>query len=167
MKRAISLAIVMICLVPLAAPAQTFVTSPDGAEVTDSKTGLIWRRCVEGMIASGSTCTGRAASLAYKAALQQATTQAGSTGVAWRLPKIRELVSITDSTRSNPAIDVAAFPGTPPDWFWSGSTYADDPGVMDLLGENTKKSVALTVSMNSTFGGSNSTAVWGISFSNT
>jgi uncharacterized protein len=157
-------ALVLAALVPIAASAQTHVTSTDGTEVTDQKTGLIWRRCAEGMAASSGSCTGTAGTFSYKAALAQAATQAISSKLGWRLPKVRELVSITDLTHSNPAIDSAAFPSTPSSWFWSASTYADDPGVRDLLGENQKKVIDLTVGMNQSFDGSNSTAVWVVGF---
>ena len=104
----------------LAAP---FTVSADGQEVTDTKTGLIWRRCAEGMTASGGTCTGTASGFTHEAALTRASTQVTATGVAWRLPNVKELSSIADKSRSNPAIDVAAFPATPATHFWSSSPY--------------------------------------------
>jgi hypothetical protein len=42
----------------------------------------------------------------------------------WRLPTRIELVSIVDFTRATPAIDGAAFPATPSDYFWSASPVA-------------------------------------------
>ena len=45
----------------------------------------------------------------------------------WRLPSRIELVSILDMTRTQPSIDVTAFPGTPNEWFWSSSVAADNP----------------------------------------
>ena len=39
------------------------------------------------------------------------------------LPNIKELASIADKSRSNPAIDPTFFPATPADWFWSASPY--------------------------------------------
>jgi formylglycine-generating enzyme required for sulfatase activity len=45
----------------------------------------------------------------------------------WRLPTRIELVSLVDFTRSDPAIDPLAFPGTPPVWFWTSTPRADDP----------------------------------------
>jgi hypothetical protein len=45
----------------------------------------------------------------------------------WRLPSRIELVSILDGTRTQPSIDVGAFPGTPSHWFWTSSPAADDP----------------------------------------
>ena len=45
----------------------------------------------------------------------------------WRLPSRIELVSLLDTRRTQPSIDVEAFPGTPSDWFWTSSRAADDP----------------------------------------
>ena len=110
-------------LLPVAcgALAAPFTVSADGQEVTDTKTGLIWRRCAEGMTASGVTCTGTATAFTYEAAITRASTQATNTGVAWRLPNVKELSSIADKSRVNPAIDTVAFPVAPASGFWSSS----------------------------------------------
>ena len=113
----------LLGLMPVAASAQPFVISTDGSEVTDQKTGLIWRRCAEGMQVSGGTCTGTALSYTHEAALQHAAAVASP----WRLPNIKELSSIVDKSRSNPAIDATAFPATPASFFWSSSPYVGNP----------------------------------------
>jgi hypothetical protein len=96
--------------------------SAAGDEVTDTQTGLTWRRCSEGQTWSGGTCTGTIATYTHEQALARATSQAGTAG--WRLPSVKELSSIADKTRSNPAIDTTAFPATPSDWYWSSTPYA-------------------------------------------
>lgn len=93
--------------------------SADGSEVTDSKTGLVWRRCAEGMSWGSGTCTGTATTYTHEQALTRAQSQSG-----WRLPNIKELSSIVDRSRSNPAIDTTAFPATPSNGFWSSSPMA-------------------------------------------
>ena len=103
-----------------------FTVSSDGQEVTDGKTGLIWRRCAEGMTATGGSCTGIASSFTHESALVRAREQAASTSVAWRLPNVKELVSIADRSKINPAIDTAAFPDTPANAFWSSSPYVEN-----------------------------------------
>lgn len=108
-------------LMPIEASAQPFVVSADGSEVTDQKTGLIWRRCSEGMSWNGASCAGTASAFTHEAALQYAASQASSAGIAWRLPNIKELVSIADKSYNNPAIDQTAFPATPTNYFWSAS----------------------------------------------
>jgi len=59
-----------------------------------------------------------------------AVNQAGLCRFAdWRLPTITELRSIVDYDIASPgpAIDVAYFPNTVNDWFWSSSVYAGKP----------------------------------------
>jgi len=111
-----------LCGVPTAQAQARYSYSADGSEVTDSKTGLIWRRCSEGQSWSAGTCSGAAATYTHEQALVQAQTQTG-----WRLPNIKELSSITDKSHINLAIDVTAFPATPPSsWFWSSTPYVKD-----------------------------------------
>jgi Protein of unknown function (DUF1566) len=112
--------------ISMGAFAAPFTVSADGQEVTDTKTGLIWRRCAEGMTASGSTCSGTASTFTHDTALTRASTQATANSVAWRLPNVKELSSIADKSRSNPAIDTVAFPATPANLFWSSSPYVGD-----------------------------------------
>lgn len=100
-----------------------YTYSAAGDEVTDTKTGLTWRRCSEGQAWSGGTCTGTATTYPHEGALAQAKTQTG-----WRLPSVKELSSIADKTRSNPAIDTTAFPATPSSWYWSATPYAGGSG---------------------------------------
>ena len=102
-------------------PAAPFTVSVDGQEVTDTKTGLIWRRCAEGMTASGGTCTGEEERFTQEEALTRAGAQAAATGVAWRLPNIKELSSIVDRSRREPAIDAVAFPATASSYCWSST----------------------------------------------
>lgn len=90
------------------------------AEFTDPKTRLIWRRCAEGMVYSGGTCTGTASEFSYEEALQHAKSEASRTGIAWRVPEKDELASIIDK-KYKPTIDPTAFPATPADLFWSAS----------------------------------------------
>jgi hypothetical protein len=79
--------------------------------VYDSKTKLTWQQTV-----STTTYSGGGA-VTYCAGLGA---QLGGSG--WRLPTIKELVSIVDYSRSAPAIDPTAFPSTPSGRFWSSTT---------------------------------------------
>lgn len=83
----------------------------DGATVTDTFTGLLWQRSVT------STTFDWAGAKTYCANL----TLAGSS--AWRLPTVKELHSIVDPTRHNPAVDPAIFPDTPANFFWTATPY--------------------------------------------
>ena len=106
----------LLAAVGLAYGAERFSYSNNGSEVTDSATGLIWKRCAEGMTWSGVSCTGSATEYTHEAALQL-----GING--WRLPNIKELTSIVDHSRKSPAIDLTAFPTTTPVFFWTSSPY--------------------------------------------
>ena len=125
----------LLSFMPLVAVAEPYLISKNGSEVTDKKTGLIWRRCVEGMRWNGKTCVGKASALTRAAALQLAINQTTSTSVAWRLPNKDELVSIVDYD-SHPAINTKVFPATPAQPFWVDSpafTFVNQSGKSDNL----------------------------------
>jgi PKD repeat protein len=96
-----------------AARYEILAATPD--VVYDTKTGLEWRRCVEGTSLTTSTsgaleCSGNPTALTQEAALALARTQGGQ---GWRLPNIKEAFSIIDRTAANSVIDAVAFPNTP------------------------------------------------------
>jgi hypothetical protein len=80
----------------------------DGANnaVIDRKTGLTWRRCLEGQFWTGSACTGPATTFSHSNALIRGASIAG-----WRLPNIKELASLSDRSREIPAMNSMVFPG--------------------------------------------------------
>ncbi len=126
----------LLGILPVAASAQPYTISADGSEVTDQKTGLIWRRCAEGMNWNGATCAGVASKFNHEAALEQAAAQTAAAQtkdfrIDWRLPNINELSSIADSSGNNPVIDPTAFPATPlsssSSAFWSASPVIGKP----------------------------------------
>ncbi|MFZ2198777.1 MAG: DUF1566 domain-containing protein [Thermodesulfovibrionales bacterium] len=88
------------------APPHNFVDN--GGMVTDTKTGLIWQ-------------TGESGSLSWDDALSycEGLTLGGNSD--WRLPNIKELESIVDDTRYNPAIN-SIFWGTSTEEYWSSTT---------------------------------------------
>jgi hypothetical protein len=88
-----------------------------GAEtVIDTKTKLVWQRTVPLATYSWQEAKG------YCAALGGSL---GGTG--WRVPTVKELQTIVDDSRADPAIDVAAFPDTPSIAFWSSSPLLGSP----------------------------------------
>lgn len=46
----------------------------------------------------------------------------------WRLPNYKELVSILDLSKVNPAVDTRYFPDTRSDFYWTSTTSTYDPG---------------------------------------
>ena len=83
----------------------------------DNQTGLTWQRSFQDQV-----------TYAEADSFCQSLVLGGASD--WRLPSIRELVSIVDHTRVVPAIDEATFPGTPSLYFWSSTPYVDTPGTM-------------------------------------
>ena len=98
---------------------------PNGAEVTDLATGLIWQRCPVGQVFSGNSCTGTAAFMDWAGALAAARDAASSTGQAWRLPNVKELGSLVDRRLWAPSVDRMAFPWATSYGLWSGTPAAD------------------------------------------
>lgn len=92
-----------------------FIVSADGQTVHDSKTGLTWQRAVPDQRMTWAEAKEYAAALDLD-------------GGGWRLPTVQELVGIVDYCRRNPAIDEAAFPDTPLEWFWTNVPVAGDAG---------------------------------------
>ncbi|HOW51336.1 MAG TPA: DUF1566 domain-containing protein [bacterium] len=92
--------------------------------VTDNVTGLIWQRTLP---ATYNGCTGGAPA-GTTCTWQEAVNYCGNLSYGgqddWRLPTRRELATLPDYGRYNPAIDTAIFPGTQPNPYWSSSSYA-------------------------------------------
>ena len=100
---------------------ERYTASADGQEITDSKTGLTWRRCVEGMSWKKNTCSGKAVFLIHADAVALAKAAGGE----WRLPVLKELsgiVAVREAEEGKAAIDPRAFPATPPARFWTSSS---------------------------------------------
>ena len=108
-----------------AAPAGHY-TFPATGTVFDTKTKLTWQRTAPATTyawADAKTyCAGVGASL-------------GGTG--WRLPTIKELMTIIDETQVAPPIDSTAFPGTPVFAFWSSTLTSDSSQAWTLDFSNT------------------------------
>ncbi len=115
----------MIVTATLQAAAQErYTPSSDGDEITDSKTGLIWRRCAEGMTWKKTTCTGKATFANQGQAVGLAKAQA-TPAKEWRLPTLKELnsiLSVRDIDVGKAAIDPNAFPATPIARYWTSTT---------------------------------------------
>ncbi|MBN2359818.1 MAG: DUF1566 domain-containing protein [Deltaproteobacteria bacterium] len=89
-----------------AGPTPRFSVAAETA--TDSATGLTWQR---GTLPAQSWLD----ALASCEALE--LDGAGD----WRMPTLKELLTIVDERALNPSIDVAAFPLTPAEWLWASS----------------------------------------------
>lgn len=98
-------------------PKAPFVVSRDDQEVKDLKTGLIWRRCAEGMTydSEKKTCLGEHTVFeTTEAARQYAFDESARTLTVWRVPTGYELQTILyGKMGAAPYINPRAFPGTP------------------------------------------------------
>ncbi|MCF7983824.1 MAG: DUF1566 domain-containing protein [Thiohalocapsa sp.] len=117
---------VQVCLydsVPSTAPLERFTDDGDGT-LTDSATGLQWKRCSEGQSWTGAACSGSAAAGNWQFALQLAEDAQFAGHSDWRVPNVKELGGLVERACTQPAIDAGAFPDTPPASFWSSSPSA-------------------------------------------
>ncbi len=94
------------------APPNRYIV--DNGTVTDTMTQLIWEQTFSDFrtiwAAADDYC--------------QTLNLNGSTD--WRVPSMKELQTIVDETRTNPAIDPNVFPCTTNDFFWTSSIVVVD-----------------------------------------
>jgi hypothetical protein len=106
--------------------------------------GLVWKRCVEGMTYSGGACTGAPTANTWNAwadadrLLPQAFAGQASWGISlpmdhrllhsggWRMAYYQELLHLRESCGYGPSVNRSVFPDTPGSWVWSGSPHADN-----------------------------------------
>lgn len=90
-----------------------FQNNGDGT-VSDNATGLTWQQADDGVTRN------------WQEALENCETLALAGYTDWRLPNVKELQSIVDYTRNDPALDTRVFTQTDSDgWFWSSTTHGD------------------------------------------
>jgi len=98
-----------------AAGAQLPAEAAEWVAVLDNDTKLIW-----------SLAAAKAKSWQHADEIAKSTTIAGLLG---RLPTRKELLTLVDDTRYNPAIDTAFFTECPTDdWYWTSTPAAPSPG---------------------------------------
>ncbi len=84
--------------------------------VSDTKTGLVWQDDVDAIVLKKS----------WSDAKQYCQDLSLNGKDDWRLPSMKELLSITDKHRYNPAI-ASEFNNIAPNYYWGSSVYASDP----------------------------------------
>lgn len=111
----------------IASPPSRYTNNGNGT-VTDKLTGLIW------MTNPGVFTTmvpwDQAMSAAAKLASGSPGLTDGSKAGDWRLPNLRELQSLVDYSRFNPAFSgVPPFTGVQWSYYWSSTTYEPSQGI--------------------------------------
>jgi hypothetical protein len=104
----------------LTTPTSRFVLNTDGTAL-DKKTGLLWKRCLEGYSWNGSTCTGARSAANWQNALKQAAASTFIGKTDWRLPNAKELESIAERGCVDPQVNLSVFPNMPTTFIWSST----------------------------------------------
>ena len=105
------------------APPGQYDSTMGVGTVYDTKTGLTWQQTAP--TTGGDDGTGR---YTWSNAKMYCT-NLGLNGSGWRLPTVKELLTLVDVTKENPSIDTSAngFPAAPSGFFWSATPYAGSP----------------------------------------
>lgn len=126
-------------LLPSTAPDSRFqmVSGSNGQQILDTRTQLIWQRCLIGQTWNGTTCSGTAQKLGWDEALKQA--HAYSSSISWRLANIKELQSLIEEQCSDTALNQRMFP-VGSELLWSSTPFAVQTGQDQsaIWGLNTK-----------------------------
>ena len=107
-------------------PDSRYTDNGDGT-ITDNETSLMWMQCMIGQDSTDS-CSGDASSgkSLWSEALATADTYVFAGHSDWRLPNIKELLSLFATDRVDPAININIFPNHPTSGRVWSSTPSDD-----------------------------------------
>lgn len=85
--------------------------------------GLEWSRCTVGQTwnEQTSTCDGDGERLTWQAALQLSKSYRLGNHTDWRLPNLKELVSLVERACVGPAIELKVFAAAPSDSYWTST----------------------------------------------
>ncbi len=108
--------------IPSTTPDSRFTDNGDGT-VSDHGTELMWQKCALGL--SGNDCSsGSEMHLTWEQALEEASNNSLAEYENWRLPNLKELLSIVEQRCKDPAINVNYFPISSPNYIWTSSPAA-------------------------------------------
>jgi Protein of unknown function (DUF1566) len=128
-------------------PITDFTLDTGVGTALHSKTGLMWDACSYGQ--TGATCTGTATTYDWQQAFAAvAAANAGNyKGYAdWRLPNVKELMSVAEKCRISPAINTDVFPATVTSTgYWSSTSHSSNAAyaryVLFTYGENSVNTI--------------------------
>jgi hypothetical protein len=111
------------------APAKSAYRSNGDGTVTDTTTGLMWKKDIEmNDPAQPAEWQAGVNTFLWQAALQRAVTDRTGGHADWHLANIKELRSLVDESRSKPALDPVFTPTPFQATFWSSSPPEDVSG---------------------------------------
>ncbi|MDM8538524.1 DUF1566 domain-containing protein, partial [Desulfobacterales bacterium HSG17] len=84
--------------------------------VTDTTTGLMWQQSTDG-------------EMTWSNALSHCEILVHGEYDDWRLPDIKELISLVDNTQDSPIIDTNYFPNTLPSYYWTSTKSIDSASI--------------------------------------
>jgi hypothetical protein len=106
--------------IPARNPDSVYTDNGDGT-VLDTRTNLLWKRCAEGLVWDGATCSGSAQYFTWGDALSQAAASTYAGHSDWRLPNVKELMTLVEECRTLPAINPVIFPNAPSAPAWTST----------------------------------------------
>jgi hypothetical protein len=124
---------------PESTPGNDFIFNAGGT-VVHSNTSLVWDRCALGMVLNDNNtpgdymddaCTGTPMADTWQNVLKEVVNRNNANYLGhndWRLPNIKELLSIVEYCGTSPSINQTVFPDTPwtsPSYFWSSTSEFD------------------------------------------
>lgn len=100
----------------------TFDTGVDG-KTYHTTSGLEWARCAVGQTWNNSTsvCEGDAVQLTWQDALLLSESYNLGEHTNWRVPNLKEMVSLVQRACVNPAIDLGVFPAAAVGGYWTST----------------------------------------------
>ena len=111
--------------IPSSTPASDFIINNDGT-VTHRVTGLTWMRCIYGMTWNGVTCEGERALKFWMDALAAGNSLVFAGHNDWRLPNLKEMLSILEERCEAPSINAILFPGNQEHGYWTSTSDNND-----------------------------------------
>ncbi len=105
---------------PVSTPTASFDVRPDGT-VTARGRGLMWMRCLLGQSLVNNLCTGEPSLFSRNQALVAAAAQDFAGHDDWRLPNVKEILSIIEDRCARPGLNADLFPISTAFAVWSST----------------------------------------------
>lgn len=137
--------------IPESVLTASFDVLPDGT-VAAPRTGLMWMRCFVGQTLTDSVCQGEPSTYNWPDAMAAAHALNFAGHNDWRVPNLKELLSIIDDRCAGPSLNADLFPILFVDfWIWSSTPTAilltnqyDEVWLLNGAGQMFKSSGNLT-----------------------